>query len=271
MLLLVDGDVIAYKSCDARWKDKAVKRGGTNVVSLDHFGDIEPIEFSAEEDAKYLEKSWKQFKRIMSDLHDRHFTDQSLIAVKGPDNFRDDIFSEYKKTASRSANPIAPFVHKLRERAVEEFDAVMAYGREADDLLRIWAAQAEAAGDPYTVVSIDKDLLCIPGRHHLLHKDTIITIDRMQAMRNYYAQLLKGDGTDNIPGCAGIGEVKSQKAVALCATEEEFQEAVVANYIATYGDEWYPYLLANGKLIHLQRHVNDYFTVSDWPVVKTLL
>jgi hypothetical protein len=54
-------------------------------------------------------------------------------------------------------------------------------------------------------------------------------------------------------------------------TEEEFQEAVVAAYIAAYDDEWYEYLLSNGKMIYLQKDPSDYFKISDWPVVKSLL
>ena len=159
----------------------------------------------------------------------------------------------------------------LRKLAVAEDYAIESVGREADDLLRIWAEQARAAGDPYIICSIDKDLKCIPGKHFLMHKKEIIEISELEALRHYYEQLLKGDPTDNIPGVPRVGQVKAEKILAPFNTEQEFQEQVVEQYLMAYGeDKWKDYLLSNAKMIHLQKHESDYFSFDSWPIIKEL-
>jgi hypothetical protein len=67
-----------------------------------------------------------------------------------------------------------------------------------------------------------------------------------------------------------VGKVKAAKLLADCETEEEFQEVVLGEYILAYGGDWVHYLLANAKLIHLQRDVGDYFSFVDWPMMERL-
>jgi 5'-3' exonuclease len=166
--------------------------------------------------------------------------------------------------------------------AVKDGMAIESVGREADDLMRIWAEEAREAGVPYVICTIDKDLKCIPGLYHKMHIDAIgrtwtteertIEISEDYATRFYYEQLLKGDPTDNIPGVPKVGDIKAAKIIKKCTTEEEMQEAVVNEYVNAYGiDDWYDYLLSNGKMIYLQKHLNDYFSCLDWPIVQELL
>jgi 5'-3' exonuclease len=161
-------------------------------------------------------------------------------------------------------------VPALRKLAVKSELAIPAVGCEADDLMRTWAGQVERAGHEYIICSIDKDLLCIPGKHYRMREKKLITVSHEEAMRHYYEQLLKGDGVDNIPGIPGIGVVKATKILKDCKNEGEFQETVVGQYLASYGDDWYSHLLSNAKLIHLQHHPDDYFSFENWPVVKEL-
>jgi DNA polymerase-1 len=122
----------------------------------------------------------------------------------------------------------------------------------------------------YIVCSIDKDLKCIPGKHYLMHKEIMIDVSEAEAMRHYYEQLLKGDPTDNIPGVPRVGEVKAGKILEPYSTEEEFQDQVIEQYMGAYDKNWVHYLLANAKLIHLQRDVGDYFSFVDWPMMENL-
>ena len=97
-------------------------------------------------------------------------------------------------------------------------------------------------------------------------KKQLISVTEEEAMRNYYEQLLKGDPTDYIPGIPGIGDVKAKKMLAGCTTEEEFQMSVIGYYMNKYDQEWKEYLLANGKLLHIQKDPEDYFCLSKWKV-----
>ena len=269
MIALIDGDVLCYQACENRWQTKAVDN--TVYIEMDSNGKVKPLEYTKEENREYLEKCWKNFQSKLQSLLEEVFATDYLMAVKGPDNFRNLMYPEYKM--NRHADPAKQneFVPILRKLAVAEDFAVESHGREADDLLRIWAEEAIAAGDPYVVCTIDKDLKCIPGNFYNMKKSELIKISKEDAVRHYYEQLLKGDPTDNIPGVPRVGEVKASKMLASCVTEEEFQEVVVSQYIAAYGDEWHSYLLSNGKMIYLQKAPEDYFSLETWPIVKELV
>lgn len=270
-IAIIDGDVLCYQACKPRWEKKAKIQDGVSFVQLDDDGKRIPLEWTKEEDRVYLEESWENFQKDLRNLLDSVYCDEYLMAVKGPNNFRNLLYPEYKLNRHADPNKQNLFVPVLRKLAVAQDFATEAIGREADDLMRIWAEQALEANDDYIICSIDKDLKCIPGKHYLMHKKELITISKEQATRHYYEQLLKGDPTDNIPGVPRVGEVKACKILESFNTELEFQEQVVDQYIRAYQDQWYEYLMSNGKMIYLQKTESDYFTCKDWPVVKDLL
>jgi 5'-3' exonuclease len=274
MLAIIDGDVLAYHACRERpLKEIYLDEDGNRVnrLELDEDGKRIPPKYSKEEDRAYLESSWRYFKSRLSDLVDQVKANEFVMAVKGPDNFRNIMYTQYKMNRHADPNKQNNFVPIIRKLAVQEDLAIESVGREADDLIRIWAEQAKLAGEEYVVCSIDKDLLCIPGLHFRIHKNDFLNMSEADSCRFYYEQLLKGDPTDNIPGVPRVGEVKATQILKDLSTEEEFQEAVVDAYIKAYGDDWHSYLLSNGKMLYLQKHEDDYFSVKDWEIVKELL
>lgn len=270
MLAIIDGDVLAYGACRSRWQDKV--QDNVRVRELDEEGNEKPLDFSKKEDQLYLQECWQNVQTNLEKLLGTVFCDDYVMAVKGKDNFRDLIYSDYKANRAKNVRNVNLFVPTLRKLMVKSDLAIEAHGREADDMLRIWAEQCRQSGREYVICSIDKDLKCIPGRHYLMHKEIMVDVSESEAMRHYYEQLLKGDPTDNIPGVPRVGEVKAAKILAPFNTEEEFQEQVVEQYLIAYGEEhWKHYLLANGKMIHLQRDVADYFSFFDWPIIEELM
>lgn len=265
MLALIDGDVLCYNACPSRYQ----KDAQGNWIVQDAYSELP--EWTPEEERAYIEKAWFKLQELIQNVCEKVYATDYLMAVKGEGNFRNDMYPEYKLNRHKNvkvANHIVPLLRKL---AVNSGLAVPADGREADDLLRIWAEECKRSETPYIVCSIDKDLKCIPGPHYFIHKDSIEQISDAAAIRFYYEQLLKGDPTDNIPGVPKIGEVKASKTLAPYTTEEEFQEAVVELYLSAYDTEWYDYLLSNGKMLYLQKTPNDYFRCFDWPVVSAIL
>ncbi len=268
-LAIIDGDVLAYQACRNRHT-----RDNTTAL-LDWEGRLVNKTFSKEEDVAYFKASWKNFKEDLHSLLEKLYCTDYLMAVKGDSDFRKTLYAEYK--LNRHADPMKqnPFVPKIRKLAVYEGYAIFAHGREADDMLRIWALEAQRAGRDYIICSIDKDLRCIPGKHYVMHfdpaKQVTLNISEWEAKRHYYEQMLKGDPTDKIPGVPLVGEVKAKNLLSECLSEEEMQEVVVSEYLAAYGEDWYNYFLINAKLIHLQTHENDYFDVEAWPIVQELM
>lgn len=269
-IAIVDGDVLCYHSCPPQRK---MIDESTTMKRLDENGKRIYEEMSPDEEMDYLYAAWNNLEHHLKSIGNKLFCDEVLIAIGGVRNFRDDIFSEYKQHRYREGAKPNTTVPKLRARAIAEGLAINALGYEADDLIRIWSEEARRAGHEVIICSVDKDLLCIPGEHYLMHKGKppeVITVTEIEAARHYHEQLLKGDPTDNIPGIPGIGPVKATKLIAKCETVAEMQEVVVNEYMLFFGEEWLHHLLLNGKLIHIMAHVDDYFT-ADWPVVKELI
>lgn len=266
-IAVIDGDVLLYLSCRNRYPQEA----GKTIVTLDDDGERVPIEFSKAEDAAYLEESWNNVKDNIKDTLEQLYCTDYVMAVKGEGNFRDEIYPEYKANRrNKTHDNTYRIVKTLRSLAIHEGLAVPAHGMEADDLVRIWANEAKSAGRIPIVCSNDKDLKCIPGKYWNLKTKKLEDISEEEATRLYYEQLLKGDPTDNIPGLPGVGPIGAKKALASCVTEEEFQEVVISSYILAYDKEWCDYLLSNGKMIHIKRHIGDYFTLEDWPLAQEL-
>jgi 5'-3' exonuclease len=227
-IALIDGDIISYS---VNWK-----------YNTDY------------------KKAWEAFRRTVLDLVDVVWADDYLLAVQGVNNYRMILYPDYK--GHRKPNPLKTnFVRDLRVTAVEQLDAVPSDGMEADDLLRIWAREALEAGQEAIIVSGDKDLFMIPGKHYLIRSSELKIVTEEEAIRNFYEQLLKGDPTDNIPGLPGIGPIKAKMLLAECKTEEELKEKVKSCYQVQYKDAWKDYLLSNGKLIYIQKNVNDWFKI----------
>lgn len=263
MLALIDGDVIAYLACKSRYRTPE----GDLVVLLDR----STKEFTKHEDREYLESSWNEFQTIINDALEAVWATHHLTAVKGDTNFRDDLYPLYKANRKKDPSKTNNFVPILRKLAVVEGLAISAEGREADDLLRIWATQAATVGEECIIISNDKDLKCIPGKHYNIKKNIHSEVTPEEATRFFYQQLISGDPVDNIPGVPGMGPVKAEKLMHRLLSEETMQEIVVEQYFGAYGESrWYDALLSNGKLLYLQKTIDDYFCCSHWPIVKEL-
>ncbi len=130
-------------------------------------------------------------------------------------NFRNDIFPDYKGTRKEIPEDLIPQFPIIRE-AVEALNLnhLEMEGYEADDLIASYAASAVAGGMEVVVVSADKDLMQLirPGvEYYDPMKDKFFTPEDVKEKFGVYpdrvvdVQALAGDSTDNIPGVPGIG------------------------------------------------------------------
>jgi 5'-3' exonuclease len=269
-IAIIDGDCLCYRSFEPRWNYNTTP-DGNNLIELDADGNKKQKEYTKEEDAAYFKKAYDTLKYNIGEMSERFFCKDFLMAVQGKNNFRYNIFPEYKaKRPNHRPGEVSRFVPKLRELMVLEGLAIPSFQCEADDLIRIWAEECMAIGQDFIIITLDKDLQCIPGKHFVIHKNTVIDVSEQQARYNYYYQLIVGDQIDNIPGIPKVGPKKAEKILEGCTTEDDFQEAVVGAYVDKLGDMWREYLLSNGKLIHLKRHVDDYFDLLDWPIARAM-
>lgn len=283
MLAIIDADVLCYKATYNLWQDVLKRLGyleGTKYIGpVDEFGKAQlPREIFAL-NAEMLGRCWDKFEEIFFALQEVTFFTDYVAAVKGNNNYRYDIYPDYKgKRKPLTVSTTNEYVENVRELSVAHGLCIRAHNGETDDYLRVWANEAEAHGNPHIVVSIDKDLLCIPGLHYRIpygpvdiRQGEIIRMDNLGALKVFYKQMLMGDKTvDNIPGIPGIGPVKADGLINPCKTEHEMQEVVVDAYMKKFANDWEHHLLANGKLLYLQEELNSHFMIRDWPVIKEI-
>lgn len=117
---------------------------------------------------------------------------------------------------------------RIRQHLIDEYDAEVQYGIEADDRLGIeqmkdldadWnfvssVSYKKKEACKTIICSRDKDLHMIPGWHYVWQcgnqKEQLFFQDELSAIRCFYKQLLTGDrSTDNILGLYGVGASSS--------------------------------------------------------------
>lgn len=152
---------------------------------------------------------------LLKMLQDYHAPYMAVIFDAARENFRNEIYPEYKANRDETPEDLIPQFPLIRE-ATAAFDipAVELEGYEADDLIAAYTKQALALGKRVVIVSSDKDLMQLVG-------DGVRMLDPMKGKfvgpkeveekfgvspdRVVDVQSLAGDATDNVPGVPGIG------------------------------------------------------------------
>ncbi len=147
----------------------------------------------------------------------------------------------------------------------EHYDVVTCTTFEADDHL----AEAQDVVDYTTVIaSRDKDLRIKSGWHYSWQvgerspEKPLYCISDLEGIRWFYTQMLIGDSTDNIRGCAikaptktgklrrkGVGAKEAEALLFSAVSEEEMFAIVAGQYKKHIGDDWEAQLLENGCLL----------------------
>lgn len=176
--------------------------------------------------------------------------------------FRREMYPDYKANRVQD-KPLMYDV--IRNYMTEVWEAVVHSRIEADDAVAIAVTQ-----DPESIiVSDDKDLLTVPGKHlrPKLLEEGLFEVGELEAAYNFYTQLLTGDVTDNVPGVKelpsdikekyklgkrkGVGPVTAKTILEGCESELEMFERVRDCY---RNDES---LLLMGRLLHMVRELKD--------------
>jgi 5'-3' exonuclease len=140
-----------------------------------------------------------------------------ITAGKDETAFRRKLYAPYKQNRKDFVRPV--HYDSLREHLLVVWKASLSETIEADDAISIASCSLDI---PSVVVSIDKDLMQIPGLHYNFVKEEFATVNEYTGTKFFYEQLLKGDKADNVQGVVGIGDVKAKKLLAELDTEEEW-------------------------------------------------
>jgi 5'-3' exonuclease len=185
--------------------------------------------------------------------------------LSGGENFRKKIDPQYK--ANRKDMTPPKWLQECREFLVTEYGAQVTDGIEADDAMGI--AQDKENGTT-CIVSLDKDMLQIPGHHYRWAisghstssngmKDWTkeaewLNVSYIEGLRSFYISSLVGDVSDNIRGAAGIGKAKAPRILAGMDTEREMYEACKEMYNGEV-DRFH----TNLSLLWIMRTIDDFY------------
>lgn len=149
-------------------------------------------------------------------LSDHPHARVAVIFDAARNNFRNEIYPEYKANRSETPEELVPQFPLIREATLAfGLPSLELDGYEADDLIATYARCAREKGIKAVIVSSDKDLmqLIYDGQVRMLDpmKQTYIgeeqVIEKFGVPPNKVVdiQALAGDSVDNVPGVPGIG------------------------------------------------------------------
>ena len=187
------------------------------------------VGFAAEGDP--LAHALHSTKRMLQDIIN-DCGEEGIIYLTGKTNYRTEVAAEefpYKGNRSNASKP--RHLKAIREYMVEQFDAIVSDGEEADDLLGIGAVQ-----HGHGIATIDKDLLGVPGHHWNWKKREYCVMSEVEADRFFYKQLLSGDSTDNIPGLFKMVNMKATKKITSPLEEMTTPAAMYEHVRSVYMD-----------------------------------
>ena len=186
--LLIDGDILTYRTCwavqnEVEWEDGIV----TTAVNL------EELKTQADISIRY----WQEKIGISTTI--------ICFSPKGSKYFRHKILEEYKGNRKATKKPLG--YHFLVEYLKKNYTTYTLHECEADDALGILATDGGYSRN--VIVSIDKDMLTVPCEYFNMDTEVTETVTETLADYMHLYQTLVGDNTDNYRGCPGVGPKKA--------------------------------------------------------------
>jgi len=228
--------------------------------------------------AKVLKRAKKKLESNPLDKKAASLVEASQPSKYVP-NFRDKVAEKKVYKGNRKANRPLHY-ENLVAYAKANHEVIEAQGLEADDLLAVY----QVAAEPLTTIicSRDKDLKIVPGMHFgwacglqkQFGPEQVTEIGWLKmphkkltgvGLKFFYAQMIMGDATDNIPGLPRQGPTKAFKLLGECSSEAELFEAVAGSYREFYygvgGDadckQWRREMLEQARLLHMVTELDD--------------
>jgi len=204
-----------------------------------------------------LAYSLSNIKGLMQKIIDNEQTGHTSyqVYISGDDNFRYDIYPDYKGKRKPEDRPIHEA--QIREYLIKHWQAEVVHGEEVDDKVSWMQCTTQYAT---CIVSIDKDLLNTAGLHYNYDKELLLDVSPQQADLNFARQLLTGDSTDNIPGLYKCGKVKANKI--LPEYREDWLAVVIEAYKKEFPENWEQRINMIGQLLWMRRKPDEMWTVN---------
>ncbi len=193
---------------------------------------------------------------------------KGYLTASGRGNFRFGIFPDYKSNRIGSRRP--HWYSEIRDYMVEHKGAIVIEGQEADDACSIEHCKENNFGFHPDIVnsivwSFDKDFNNIPGWHGNFATKQIYYVEEIQALRNFYLQILTGDTSDGIPRIKKGWRQKEAEEEINKAEEEDTLRQIVKSHIGRTLEsktdiEVNKIMTDRGRLVWLRRQPEELWT-----------
>lgn len=253
--VLVDGDIIAYRCAAAtegtyytyeptgrkfKYHKEAIKYSAARLemsvkegLKASEIRKLAAADLTKHAEPEPVENAYHNMKQIFRKItnHYSKWEPEYKVYLTSPTLFRDEISDSYK--ASREGLKRPTHLKACKDWLKEVYGAVEVEQYEADDLIAMeWYRKDDAE---CVIVSLDKDLMQLAGRHYDFVKDMETSVSGSKARRNFWTQVLIGDPVDDIIGLKGVGpktaELLTQDLYAVDANDREYYDMVLMQYM----------------------------------------
>lgn len=212
-VLLLDGDIFAYK---ASFGSEEVIDLGDGIINM----------------STNLPEAERTVDHLIGQVSEKLKSKDIIVCLSDDTNFRKSIYKDYKATRDYRRKPLA--LRHIKAYMAKKHPARIKTGLEADDVLGILTTHPTLIKGKPVIVTIDKDLLQIPGRHYNPDKDEKRMVTPEQGDHQFYMQVLTGDAVDNFPGCPGIGPKRAEKILTAGSPQDPNNDNPWARIVAAY-------------------------------------
>lgn len=221
MKLIFDADSLIYASC---FKTKEERLNDDDLFETDV-----DVAFNKFND---------RFQSYLDFLEDKVTIDEVVFCNGSKNNFRNKITPTYKANRTSKRPDVLGDLHNLVKFS---YDSVWGDGVETDDVVAtLWAEEVQKNGvDSVIIMSIDKDYKQFPCWFYDYNykKRELIKITELEALNNFYSQMIIGDSADNIKVCKGYGKAYALKLFKEAENEFSLMSRTYRLYKQVYGDD----------------------------------
>lgn len=183
-LLLIDGDIVAYKAAASA---ETPINWGDGLWTLHCYEQDVAIRLD------------EQVDKLVNEAP----VQDCIVALSDKENYRKELAPYYKANRKTTRKPM--LLQWAKEYLQSKYNTVMYRRLEADDVLGILGT----ANTDTIIWSEDKDLRTVPAKHWI--DGDVVEISEEEADYNFFTQTLVGDATDNYKGCPSVGYKTAEK------------------------------------------------------------
>lgn len=239
---MISGNVVEYDSGISKIIPLHGSKGDKKIVLIDadsilhyalyagkdEYGNKNPV--YTINDLELLQGRVSEFiYKTINNIEEYFTITQYYLFVKGKNNFRKELYPEYKATRK----PVDPIINHLYEYIISVHNAIESHNAEAEDYVFTFFNKLE--GKDVIICHVDHDLEEIPNVIlYNYKKNTWKYNTEKDALWSKYSKLVIGETGDNANFCPRIGKKYFERVFHKDMSVDEYEEKVYETYVLAW-------------------------------------